>query len=37
MYPNYAKKVHKILDKLLDAKFTCPIETTKWLFLLSPN
>jgi hypothetical protein len=31
MNPNYAQRVRKNLDKLLDAQFIFPIETTQWL------
>ncbi len=31
MSPNYALKVRKDLDKLLDIGFIYPIETTQWL------
>jgi hypothetical protein len=34
MNPNYALKVKKDIDKLLDAIFIYPIETTYWLFPL---
>ncbi len=34
MNPNYALKVREDLDKLLDASFIYPIETTQWLFPL---
>jgi hypothetical protein len=31
MNPNYVVKVREDLDKLLDARFIYPIESTKWL------
>jgi hypothetical protein len=31
MNPNYALKLKEDLDKLLDARFIYPIETTQWL------
>ncbi len=34
MNPNYALKVRKNLDKLLDVGFIYHIETTQWLSLL---
>ncbi len=34
MTPNYALTVRKNLDKLFDAKFIYPIETTQWLSFL---
>jgi hypothetical protein len=34
MNPNYALKVREDLDKLFDASFIYPIETTQWLFPL---
>jgi hypothetical protein len=34
MNPYYALKVKEYLDKLLDARFIYPIETTQWLFPL---
>jgi hypothetical protein len=33
MNPNYAQRVKEDLDKLLDAQFIFPIETTQWLSL----
>jgi hypothetical protein len=34
MNPNYAHRVRKDLNKLLDARFIFPIETTQWLLPL---
>jgi hypothetical protein len=34
MDPNYALRVRKDLDKLLDVGFIYPIETIQWLSLL---
>jgi len=34
MNQNYALKVREDLDKLIDASFIYPIETTQWLFPL---
>jgi hypothetical protein len=31
MNPNYVQRVRKTLDKVLDAQFIFPIETTQWL------
>jgi DNA modification methylase len=31
MNPNYAQRVKKQLNKLSDAQFIFPIETTQWL------
>jgi hypothetical protein len=31
MNPNYALRVKKDLDKLLDVRFIYPIKTTQWL------
>ncbi len=31
MDPNYALRVRKYLNKLLDARFIYPIESTQWL------
>ncbi len=39
MNPNYAQKVRKYFDKLLDAQFIFPIKTTLWLspLVIVPN
>jgi hypothetical protein len=34
MNPNYAQRVRKDLNKLLDAQFIFPTETTQWLLPL---
>jgi hypothetical protein len=39
MNPNYDQRVKEDLDKLLDAQFIFPIETTQWLspFVIVPK